>query len=299
MNEPITPLNVHDVFHQVWYAELYNSGGYTIQLNQLIISICIAVLGILLAKWISKGIAGRLVKHSSLTQSLVHLIEKFSFYLLALVVILIALPMAGIPITIFTVVGGALAIGVGFGAQNLFSNLISGFFIMAERSVRVGDIVEVDGQKVAIQGLGNRCVRVRRGDGVDMLVPNSFFVDQTVTNWTLSDNKIKGSVSVGVAYGSDTLLVKKLLLQAASEQKAVLDTPGPGVLFTEFGDNSLNFLVAYWTPITSPLDLLILESNIRFRIDELFHENNIAIPFPQRDVHLDTLKPLEVKVSKE
>ncbi len=296
MNNPNAELHFGELLHQVWYTELYKSGDYVVQLNQLVIAALIAICGVIVARAVSHTISGRIRRLSHVDASLVHLIEKFSFYLMTVLVVLIALPVAGIPITVFTVIGGALAIGVGFGAQNLFNNLISGIFIVAERSIRVGDIVELDGQDVRIEELGNRCVRVRRSDGVDMLVPNSFFLEQTVTNWTLFDSNVRGKVNVGVAYGSDTVLVKNLLLKLALEHPEVHKEPLPIVLFTEFGDNALGFELLYWTSVNRPMDLRRVESDLRYAIDAAFRSNNISISFPQRDVHLDTLRPLEVRI---
>jgi small-conductance mechanosensitive channel len=296
MRTTLAEINISDLFHQVWYMELYKSGDYTVQLNQLIISLCIVLAGIIVSKSIARTLAGRVRRYSKVDDSLINLVEKFSFYLMTVLVVLVALPMAGIPITVFTVIGGALAIGVGFGAQNLFNNLICGILIVAERSVRVGDIVEMEGQDVRIEELGNRCIRVRRSDGVDMLVPNSFFLDRVVTNWTLFDSNVRGRVNVGVAYGSDAKLVRNLLMEVALEHPQVHKDMPPIVLFTDFGDNSLGFQLLYWTSVERPMDLRRIESDLRFRIDEVFKAHSICIAFPQRDVHLDTLRPLDVRV---
>ena len=241
-------------------------------------------------------ISARLVRVSKVSETVAYTIGKIIYYVAAAVVVLIAMQVAGIPTTVFTVLGGALAIGVGFGAQNLFNNLISGIIILTEKPIRRHDIVEIDGMEGKVAEIGNRRTRIRRFDGVDVLVPNATFLETNVINWTLYDSHVRGSVGVGVAYGSPVKQVRDLMLQAAKAHDKVENTPEPTVLFTEFGDNTLNFVMYFWTEIQSPMDRKRLESDLRFAIDELFHEHKITIAFPQRDVHLDTLKPLEVRM---
>ncbi len=208
------------------------------------------------------------------------------------------MPIAGIPITIFTVLGGAVAIGIGFGAQNLFNNLISGLILMVERPIRIGDIVELAGAEGRVADIGNRCVRIRRSDGIDVLVPNSHFLEQDVVNWTLNDSDIRGSLSIGVAYGSDIKKVKELMLKAAKEHPKIIQNLEILVLFDDFGDNSLLFNLLFWTKVTRPMDLRRIQSEIRFTLDATFKEAGISISFPQRDVHLDTLTPLEIRLQR-
>jgi len=288
-----------EALHTIWNAKLFTAGDTDIKLNQIIIALLVVIIGLWLSKRLTNFITGRLVRVSKVTETAAHTIGKVIYYLAATVVILIAMQVAGIPTTIFTVLGGALAIGVGFGAQNLFNNLISGIIILSEKPIRRHDIVEIDGMQGKVAEISNRRTRIRRTDGIDVLVPNSTFLETNVINWTLHDAKIRAEVSVGVAYGSPVKQVRELLLRAAEEHKEVDTFPPPEVLFTEFGDNTLNFLVYVWTHVQAPLDRQKIESDLRFAIDELFHEANITIAFPQRDVHLDTLRPLEVKMVSE
>ena len=167
---------------------------------------------------------------------------------------------------------------------------------MIEKPIRIGDVVFISGEEGRVEEIGNRCTRVRRGNGVDVLIPNSHFLEQEVINWTLSDNDIRGEVLVGVAYGSDTQKTHDLMVQAATENEKIHNNPAPFVLFEDFGDNALGFRLYYWANVNSPLDIDRINSVIRFRIDETFKEADICIAFPQRDVHLDTLSPLEVNV---
>ena len=127
-------------------------------------------------------------------------------------------------------------------------------------------------------------------------MPNSSFLEKNITNWTLSDQRIRAHVTVGVVYGSPVREVERLLLQAAAENPNVLKEPEPFVLFTDFGDNALIFEVHLWISIRRIIERRLIESDVRFRIDDLFREASIVIAFPQRDVHLDTQRPLELRI---
>jgi small-conductance mechanosensitive channel len=285
-----------ELLHDIWHAQLFHAGDTTIHLNQIVIALLVAVIGIWLSRRITNVVRNRLTNVGRLNRNAALAIQKIVFYLLVAIVVMIALPIAGIPITIFTILGGAIAIGVGFGAQNLFNNLISGIIIMAEQPIRLGDIVEVGSNQGRVEEIGNRCTRLRRPDGIDVLIPNSHFLENEVVNWTLSDTDIRCTVSVGVAYGSPTREVERLILQAINEQERVSKDKDVFVLFTEFGDDALIFESYFWTNISRPLDRRRLESEIRYRIDHLFRESSITIAFPQRDVHLDSTRPVQVQM---
>jgi small-conductance mechanosensitive channel len=223
-------------------------------------------------------------------------IEKIAYYLSILFVVLFALRMVNIPLTAFTFLGGAIAIGVGFGAQNLINNFISGFIIMAERPIRIGDLIEMEGSIAMVEEIGARCTRIRTGANVHILVPNSRFLERNIINWTLSDKMVRANVSVGLSQGSPLEEVRRLLIRAASEHEKVIQDPAPFVLFNDFGDNALGFDVYFWVSMERVIERRMIESDIRFRIDALFRDAGIVISFPQRDVHLDTASPLDVRV---
>ena len=283
----------------VWNFELFKSGDSSIYFSQVIIALLVVFVGIFISRMISRRIGKRLARVGNLNQNTSHVLQRLFNLVFIVIIVLVALPIAGIPITIFTVLGGAVAIGVGFGAQNLFNNLISGLILMIEKPIRIGDIVEVGDEVGKVEDIGNRCVRVRRGDGIDVLIPNSQFLENQVVNWTLSDSDIRGEVLVGVAYGSDTKKTHDLMLQAAGEYEKIHSSPEPFVLFEDFGDNALGFRLYYWASVNRPLDVRRINSFLRFRIDDLFKEAGITIAFPQRDVHLDTLSPLEVNITRK
>jgi len=281
---------------KIWNLKLFTSGANEIHLNQILIAILTIYVGVFLTKRFTSLVGKRLEKFGKIDHQTAFVLQKIFSYLLFVIVVLVAMPIAGIPITIFTVLGGAVAIGVGFGAQNLFNNLISGIILMVERPIRIGDIIEHSGAEGKVADIGNRCVRIRRTDGIDVMVPNSYFLEQDVINWTLFDSDVRGDLKIGVAYGSDVQKVKELMETAAREHPKVKKSLEILVLFEDFGDNSLLFTLLFWTRVTRPMDLRRIQSDLRFTLDAAFKEAGITIAFPQRDVHLDTLKPLEVRV---
>lgn len=282
--------------NQAWHAELFKAGDTSITLNQLIIALLVVAFGVALSRRVTLLVQSRLIRVQRIDTHAAQLIQKLMFWTLVGIVVLVALPIAGIPITIFTVLSGAVAIGVGLGTQNLFHNLISGLTIMLEKPIRIGDVVQVGDHTGRIETIGNRVTRIRRFDGIDVLIPNSHFLDAPVVNWTLVDDCVEGCVTVGVAYGSPTEQVAKLLQSAARAHPEVLKDREVLVLFKDFGADALTFAVEFWTRITEPDDLERVCSEVRFKIDALCREANICMAFPQRDVHLDSIRPLEVKL---
>ncbi|MGB5324525.1 MAG: mechanosensitive ion channel domain-containing protein, partial [Pseudomonadales bacterium] len=150
-----------------------------------------------------------------------------------------------------------------------------------------GDFLEVGDAKGTVESINTRSTRIRRVDGVHMLVPNSFLLENTVVNWTLVDALTRTIVRVGVEYGSPVKRVRELIMQALEEHSSVLEEPGPAVVFEDFGDNALVFDAYLWMYANAERGLRDVRSDLRFRIEELFRENDIVVAFPQRDVHID------------
>lgn len=280
----------------LWDLPLYRAGDNPVLLHQLIVALALVLVGIALTRRLARAVGRHLAQRRGVSAEGASTVQKLFTYVAYPVVVLIALPFAGIPITVFAVLGGAFAIGLGFGAQNLLNNLISGVILLLERPIRVGDIVELESERGRVEDIGSRCVRIRRYDGVHVLVPNSYFLEQRVVNWTLVSADVRGTVSVGVSYGSPLQQVHRLILQAGMDNPKVIRTTPPEVMFEDFGDNALVFTLYFWTDITAPMDLRRVQSELRFRISELFDQAGIVVAFPQRDVHLDSVKPLQVQV---
>jgi small-conductance mechanosensitive channel len=164
---------------------------------------------------------------------------------------------------------------------------------MGERPIRIGDLLEVNGTLGRVEAINTRSTRIKRVDGVRIVIPNSHLLENVVVNWNLGDEDIRIFVSVGVAYGSPVRRVAELLERAVLEQEDVLKDPEPRILFQDFGNSALIFEAYFWTQLKPGGDLRRLRSEIRFRIDELLRENDITIAFPQRDVHMDGTLKLE------
>ena len=199
-------------------------------------------------------------------------------------VIVVALDTAGIDLTVFWASSAALLVGVGIGLQNFFNDVVSGFVLLFEGGVRVGDELEIDGMMVRVERIDLRSTRVITRFGNLIVIPNGLISGQTVRNFTQGENATLIQLNVGVAYGSDVERVKSILLEAANAEADVVKKSETAVLFNDFADSSLQFTVYFW--IEKPFLRKLISSNIRFRIDEAFRANGITIPFPQRDVHV-------------
>lgn len=287
---------VWETTKKIWSYEITSLQDHPITVSKLVIGVILLVLGTVFSRVIARMIGTRLLPRFGLNEGAAAAIQSLLFYLLLLTVVMFSLRIVNVPLTAFTILGGALAIGVGFGSQAVMNNFISGLILLAERPIRVGDLVKVDEVLGAVAHIGPRSTRLRSPENIDYVVPNSFFLEKAVVNWTLYDERFRTVVKVGVAYGSPTREVAKLIRKAVEEHGKVLDAPGPIILFDDFGDNSLNFEVHFWVRMRRFMDRRIIESDIRFRIDALFREAGITIAFPQRDVHLDSLSPLQVQM---
>jgi len=275
------------------------TGSSSITVGKLITVILILTLGLWIASLASSRISLLLRKRFEMSKTAATLLERGLYILSVIVLMLLALDIVNIPLTVFAFMGGALAIGIGFGAQTLINNFISGLILLIERPISLGDLVEVEGVRGRVGNIGARCSRIRRADGIDMLVPNSAFLEKNVTNLTLTDTKLRVSIKVGVAYGSPLREVSHLLEQAMEEHGKVLKDPAPLILFEDFGDNALMFAMDFWVNVTTQTDFRVVASDLRFMIERLFREAGIVIAYPQRDVHLDQTRPLEIIVKSE
>ena len=282
---------------RVWNFVVTTSDGENITVGKIVIGLFLFVLGYFAAKWISHRLGTRVLHRMGLHPSAASPIQKISFYALLATFTFFSLNFLKVPLTAFTFLGGALAIGIGFGSQNIMNNFISGLILLAERPIRVGDVIQIEGQTGKVSEIDARSTRIVTGNNQEVIIPNSSFLQSNVINWTLSNDVIGTKVTVGVAYGSPAREVAKLLLQAADEHASVLKKPGPGVAFTDFSDHAMVFDLNFWIKM-SVTDRSAVESDLRFRIDELFAEHSIVIAYQQRDVHLNLLRPVEVKLTQ-
>ncbi len=211
-------------------------------------------------------------------------IFKFIKYLTYLIVTIITISSAGIDITILLTASAALFVGLGLALQDLFQDIIGGLYIIVDKTLLIGDIVEIDGKVGRVIEIKLRTARVLTRDDKVMVIPNHKFITDIVLNYTQNHEATREFVKVGVAYGSDTLKVKTILLECAMDQTGIVKKPDPFVLFEDFGDSALIFALHFF--VTDSFVDPKIKSQLRFKIDEKFRLNNISIPFPQRDVHM-------------
>jgi len=281
---------------EIWgYVLVTAPNGQAITTGQLASVLVLLVFGYFGSRFIG-FLIGRRLSTTKLRPDVVHIVKRVVFFTILVLVVITALGLLGIPLTAFAFATGAIAIGVGFGAQNIINNFISGWILMAERPIRIDDYIELDSTQGTVERIGNRSTRIRRTDGVHLLVPNSLLLENTVVNWTLVDQEIRTTVRVGVAYGSPVQKVADLMMEAVTNQPGVKANPAPSVIFEDFGDNALVFDAYFWCDVSGDRVLRQFRSEIRFRIADLFEKNGIVVAFPQRDVHLDARDPLQIRL---
>jgi small-conductance mechanosensitive channel len=274
-----------------------SDGTAVVTIGTLVSGVIMLGLAYLAAGVISRWLAGKLLTRMHLSPSGVAPLQSLSFYVLLAMFTMLSLNILNVPLTVFSFLGGAVAIGAGFGSQNVVSNFISGLILLAERPIRVGDVIELDGLIGSVLHIGARSTKISTSGNREIIVPNSKLLETSVVNWTLSDDVVGCTISVGVAYGSPTREVQRLLLAAAQQQPQVLRPPPPEVLFTDFAADSLMFELRFRVNLRA-VKKAEVESDLRFAIDELLADRGIVIAYPQRDVHLNILRPVEVRLAQ-
>lgn len=279
----------------IWNYELFTVREVIITVGNLALALILLLFAPRLSKKLSQLIDERLINRFVENQAAQTTYKAFSFYACLIFCIILALSLAGIPLTVFTVVGGALAIGVGFGSQNIMNNFISGIILLVEQPVKAGDVVELDGIVGTVLTIGTRSTKIRNLENKVFIVPNSFFLEKSVLNWTFSSPVNRTSIVFGVAYGSDVRKVENICMNILLNTEEVVQDPLPQVVFDEFADSSLTFKLNFWCNIADHT-ISLIRSKIRFQIDEEFHKHEIQMAFPQRDMNIKQQGPLEVKL---
>jgi small-conductance mechanosensitive channel len=211
-------------------------------------------------------------------------------YIVWVITIVIFLEVIGVKITLLLVGSTALLVGIGLGLQNIFRDLVSGLFLLFEGSIKVGDVLEVDGVVGKVVDVNLRSTEVITRDNSMIIIPNSRFVVEKVVNWSHNNDKVRFNVQVGIAYGSDVDVVIETLKEAMSEIKGIEISPAPFVMFQDFGDSSLQFDMIFWSK--DPFRIEMVKSELRILVYRKLKERNLAIPFPQRDVHIKDIDKL-------
>jgi potassium-dependent mechanosensitive channel len=254
-----------------------------VTLGSILSFLFILIVGYGLANLLAFALGKLLLSRFPLQRGLPFTISKVTYYLLLVLVFLAALVNAGMELNKFTLVTGALGVGVGFGLQNIVNNFVSGLILLFERPIRVGDIVETKGLAGVVKRIGARSSTIQTGEDAEVIVPNSNLISNEVINWTLSSVRRRVDIPVGVAYGTAPERVLSLLIEVAAAHSGVTINPKPEAYFVGFGDNALNFELRFWT---YQEDWFRLKSDVTVGLAKALREANIEIPFPQRDLHI-------------
>ena len=292
----------------LWNAEIFHLNdsvfinGEVIQrpspvtLGMMLSALLILIIGGLLSAASSRWIRSHLSARFSLDANTGTIIQKFSNALLLVCIILIALAVVKIPLTIFALLGGAAAIAVGFGSQQLVNNLISGIILLFERPIRIGDIIDVGTYAGTVTSIGTRCSQLRRADGVEILIPNSVILQGTVVNWTLTDSHVRQEILVGINYGSPVEKALEIIAQVAKSHPDVLKNGDANVFFHDFGADAIVLRLLYWVDKQVIGSANRVPSELRLSIYNALSAAGIGLAFPQRDIHLATAAPISVQV---
>lgn len=264
---------------------LFQFSGQDVTLNQLLVLPIALLLGYFLLNFLALLVLRSMTKRGT-NPDLVQVTRRLLNIAVLLVITLIALQILKVPLTAFAFISGAVAIGVGFGAQNIINNFISGWIVIWERPIRINDFIEVSGVQGSVQEINTRSTRLKRPDGVHLLIPNAKLLEEIVVNWTLVDRLLRCIVRIGVAYGSDVAEVKSLLERLMRAQSDILVEPAPEVVFEDFGDSALIFEAYFWVQLSDTVSARTVRSDLRMAMDTAFREAGISIAYPQRDVHL-------------
>ena len=292
MNETLQTIKQFCV--KVWNTELFGS----VTIGSILLLLILFASVIIIERIVQKQLIRRFLSRTKLQPSLQFGLSRIIGYTLIAVGFYVAFQLVGVDLSSLAIIAASLGVGIGFGLQNIINNFVSGIIILAERPISIGDRIEVAGVAGRVTKIQLRSTTVVTNDNITMIVPNADFISNTVTNWSHGDPKVRIRVPVGVAYGSDLKLLQRLLLEAAAEHPKALRDPSPVVLFTEFGDNSLNFELGVWTQEMTAAPIHFT-SEMNFIIEQKLRENDIEIPFPQRDLHVRSGLPVAAEASSE
>lgn len=304
VNSPAAPNIFRNIYERILYVliSVENSlthkfvlaeGRYTTPFKMLF-GILVLVAAFIGTRYLKNILQTKVYEKAQLEEGAKQAISSGVKYFVIGIAAIIGLNVAGIPLRSLTIFAGAFGIGIGFGMQNIINNLVSGIIIVFEKPIKVGDVIKIDADIAGkVESINIRSTTIKTFERTTAIIPNSRFLESNVINWIHGgDMVLRAIITVGVAYGSDTELVRECLLKVANEHPHVLKDPEPKVRFAEFGESSLNFQLYFWAHIDNRWMAI---SDLNFAIDKIFRENNIIIPFPQRDLHIRTEKTAGTK----
>lgn len=278
-------------------GQMITGAKLPVTVGMLVRALLFFVIGYGIAAKIANHIQGVVITRGHVAEAQAKTLRNWVMIVVGVGLALGTLSFLNIPLTVFAFFGGALAIGLGFGMQTLIKNFISGIIVLAERKVRVGDILDVDGIIGTVVEVNTRSSIIRSADEVETMIPNSVFLENRVTNWTLTNSRMRRNIRVGVAYGSDPRVVMNVLTECAVRHGQVCKEPSPFATFDDFGDSALVFTLYFWIEFVKGTNPIVVASDLRLMIDKRFAELDISVPFIQRDIHLISKDPIHVKMT--
>lgn len=276
--------NIGKQIQTLFTTPFFQLGRTEISLGFVFWIIFLSIMVFFLSRWVSEWIKQRILVQLRVDRGSQETITRAISYCLSLIGFIVVLQTAGVDLSSLTVLAGVLGIGFGFGLQNLASNFISGLTILLEHPIKVGDFIEVDGLLGTVEKISIRSTVIRTNDSQYVIVPNNRFIEKNVVNWSYGSPDSRIHVPVGIAYGTDTVLVTEALLSAARQDPRVLTNPAPSVWFRKFGNNAYEFDLLVW--IDRPQDSEPIKSALNFLIEQELRARSIQVPFPQLDLHI-------------
>jgi small-conductance mechanosensitive channel len=284
--------SVLDVIDDILYYKLFTLNEQPITVLSILIFLLFLVGVYILSQILNRLVLRRILIRFDIERSIRFNMVRIGHYVVMIIGTLIAFQFVGLDLSSLTVIFGLLSVGIGFGLQNITSNFISGIILLFERPIKVGDRVTVGDVEGDVQSINMRSTTVTSLRNITIIVPNSDFISNTVTNWSYGDLKIRVDIDVGVSYGSDLEKVLKAMREVAEENGDVLQKPEPQVLLMNFGESSWDMQLRFWLP--SPVRYYRVRSDINCAIVRKFREYDIEIPFPQRDLHVRSPLPVPI-----
>jgi small-conductance mechanosensitive channel len=269
---------------KLFFQQERTLGSVTFTWGQILTFFFVIWLSAYVSKLIRIFLEEEILDRMGLPQGLPNTIALMVRYTIVTLGVMAAASMAGLKMSSLTIILGALGVGIGFGLQNIFNNLVSGLILLLERPIKIGDTIEVGQLIGVVKHIGIRASNIQTFDGAEIIVPNGQLISNEVINWTLTDKRRRIEVLVGVAYGSDVHKVQEILLNVIQTHKEVVKDPQPNVFFNQFGDSALEFRLLFWTDNFD--DWVRIRSEVVFIVHDALKEAGISIPFPQRDLHI-------------
>ncbi len=257
--------------------------GFSLSIYHVILVVAVIIITRTLL-WAIKKMIHREALKQKVGEGRQHALFQIVKYFIIVIAMVIVLESLGVKITILLAGSAALLVGLGFGLQQIFNDFVSGLILLFEGTIKVGEVIEIEGIVGRVIRIGLRTSEIETRDNIMMLIPNSKFTSEKVINWSHTRKYTRFKINVGVAYGSDSKLVKKVLLECAGNHSFVAKKPEPAVRFIDFGESALSFELLFFSENMFRIEKV--KSDIRFIVDRKFRDNGIHIPFPQRDLHI-------------